>query len=153
VLERQFGHHHAAWLLDAANGRDDRPVVTESEPKSVSRETTFERDLHAKRDRALLSVVFTDLCARVARDLARKCLVGRTIGVKLRYDDFRTVTRDVTLDAAIADAAAIRRAAGACLKRVPLERRLRLLGVRVGGLQHAQDAIPEQAGSIAEDDA
>jgi len=59
----------------------------------------------------------------------------------------------VTLDAPVADAAAIRRTAGACLKRVPLERRLRLLGVRVGGLQHAHDAIPEQAGSIADDDA
>jgi len=153
MLETQFGHHYAAWLLEAANGRDERPVVTESEPKSVSRETTFERDLHAQRDRALLSATFTQLCERVARDLARKGYAGRTVGIKLRYDDFRTVTRDVTLDAPVADAAAIRRTAGACLKRVPLERRLRLLGVRVGGLQHAHDAIPEQAGSIADDDA
>jgi DNA polymerase-4 len=142
VLETQFGRHYAAWLLDAANGRDERPVVTESEPRSVSRETTFERDLSAKRDRALLSSIFTDLCERVARDLARKGYAGRTIGVKLRFDDFRTVTRDVTLDAPVADAAAIRRAAGGCLKRVPLERRLRLLGVRVGGLQHVRDPLP-----------
>jgi DNA polymerase-4 len=149
VLETQFGRHYAAWLQDAANGRDDRPVVTESEPKSVSRETTFERDLSAQRDRAALSAIFTELCARVARDLARKGYAGRTIGIKLRYDDFRTVTRDVTLDAAVADAAAIRRAAGGCLKRVPLERRLRLLGVRVGGLQHAHDA----ALAAVEDDA
>ena len=151
VLETQFGHHHAAWLLDAANGRDDRPVVTDSEPRSVSRETTFERDLHAKRDRALLAAIFTELCERVAGDLLRKGYVGRTIGVKLRYDDFRIVTRDVTLDAAIADAAAIRRAAGACLKRVPLERRLRLLGVRVGGLRHAHDAVPAHAGVLFDD--
>jgi DNA polymerase-4 len=149
VLETQFGRHYAAWLQDAANGRDERPVVTESEPKSVSRETTFERDLSAQRDRAALSAIFTELCARVARDLARKGYAGRTIGIKLRYDDFRTVTRDVTLDAAVADAAAIRRAAGGCLKRVPLERRLRLLGVRVGGLQHAHDA----ALAAVEDDA
>jgi DNA polymerase-4 len=52
----------------------------------------------------------------------------------LRYDDFRTVTRDHTLDAPIQEAAAIRRAAGACLKRVPLDRRIRLLGVRMGSL-------------------
>jgi len=127
-------------------------VVTESEPKSVSRETTFERDLHARRDRALLSATFTQLCERVARDLARKGYAGRTIGIKLRYDDFRTVTRDITLDAAVADAAAIRRAAGACLKRVPLERRLRLLGVRVGGLQHAHDVPIADAGTSAQDD-
>jgi len=92
------------------------------------------------------------LCERVAGDLARKGYVGRTIGIKLRYDDFRTVTRDVTLDAAIADAAAIRRAAGACLKRVPLERRLRLLGVRVGGLQHAHDLPTAEIGTSAPDD-
>jgi DNA polymerase-4 len=152
VLGTQFGRHYAAWLLDAANGRDERPVVTESEPKSVSRETTFERDLHAQRDRALLSSIFTELCERVARDLARKGCVGRTIGIKLRYDDFRTVTRDVTLDAPIADAAAIRRAAGACLTRVPLERRLRLLGVRVGGLQHAHDVPMADAGVSVEND-
>ena len=152
VLETQFGRHYAAWLLDAANGRDERPVVTESEPRSVSRETTFERDLHAQRDRALLSSIFTELCERVARDLARKGCVGRTIGIKLRYDDFRTVTRDVTLGAAVADAAAIRRAAGACLKRVPLERRLRLLGVRVGGLQHAYDVPMADAGAPVEND-
>jgi DNA polymerase-4 len=152
VLETQFGRHYAAWLLDAANGRDERPVVTESEPKSVSRETTFERDLHAQRDRALLSSIFTELCERVARDLARKGCVGRTIGIKLRYDDFRTVTRDVTLGAAVADAAAIRRAAGACLTRVPLERRLRLLGVRVGGLQHAHDVPATAFGPSAPDD-
>jgi len=152
VLETQFGHHYAAWLLEAANGRDERPVVTESEPKSVSRETTFERDLHAKRDRAELSAIFTALCERVARDLARKGYVGRTVGIKLRYDDFRTVTRDLTLDAPVADAAAIRRAAGACLKRVPLERRLRLLGVRVGGLQHAHDVVPAGSGVSLRDE-
>jgi len=100
VLETQFGHHHAAWLLDAANAATSARWSPDSEPKSVSRETTFERDLHAQRDRALLAAIFTELCERVARDLARKGYVGRTIGVKLRYDDFRTVTRDVTLDAA-----------------------------------------------------
>jgi len=152
ALGIQFGPHYAAWLLDAANGRDDRPVVTESEPKSVSRETTFERDLHAKRDRSALSAIFTQLCERVAHDLARKGYVGRTIGVKLRYDDFRTVTRDVTLGTPTADATAIRRAAGACLKRVPLERRLRLLGVRVGALEHVQDAAAAQAGAPFGDD-
>ena len=49
-----FGKSYGAWMHDAAWGRDDRPVVTESEPVSMSRETTFERDLHAVRDRAEL---------------------------------------------------------------------------------------------------
>jgi len=133
-LAAQFGARYGAWMSSAAHGRDEREVVTYSEPKSISRETTFEDDLHPVRDRAALSRIFTDLCVRVAGDLERKGYVGRTIGLKLRYDNFKTVTRDQTLEAPTRDANAIRRAAGACLKRVALDRRIRLLGVRVGAL-------------------
>jgi DNA polymerase-4 len=134
-LVGHFGASYGRWLHEAAHGIDERPVVTASEPVSMSRETTFERDLHARRDRAELSRIFTSLCERVAADLQRKGYAGRTVGIKLRFDDFRTVTRDLTLPAAVADATAIRAAAGQCLKRVDLERRLRLLGVRVASLQ------------------
>ncbi|MBL0426126.1 Y-family DNA polymerase [Ramlibacter alkalitolerans] len=137
-LVDNFGAAYGAWMHDAAWGRDDRPVVTESEPVSMSRETTFERDLHAVRDRAELGAIFTDLCTRVADDLQRKGYVGKTIGIKLRYDDFRTATRDHTLEHYTADAALIRRTAGQCLKRVDLRQRLRLLGVRVGKLARAE---------------
>ncbi|MCL2658634.1 MAG: DNA polymerase IV [Betaproteobacteria bacterium] len=129
-----FGHSYGAWLHEASHGRDERPVVTHSEPKSISRETTFERDLHPVHDRAKLSSIFTSLCVRVAEDLARKHYAGRTIGIKLRYDDFRTVTRDYSLELPTQAASVIRRVAGECLKRVPLDKRLRLLGVRVGSL-------------------
>jgi DNA polymerase IV len=133
-LVEHFGRSYGAWLHDAAHGRDDRPVVTHSEPVSMSRETTFERDLHAKRDRSELTAIFTRLCEQVAADLQRKGYVGRTVGIKLRFEDFRTVTRDLTLSQATADASVIRGAAGECLKRVDLKLRLRLLGVRVGML-------------------
>ena len=129
-----FGKSYGAWLHEASHGRDERPVVTFSEPKSISRETTFERDLHAVRDRAALGEIFTELCVRLAADLARKGLAARTIGIKLRFDDFRIVTRDLSLPAHTMDAKTIRRAAGECLKRVDLTRRLRLLGVRAGAL-------------------
>ena len=59
--------------------------------------------------------------------------------MKLRFDDFKIVTRDQTLDRYTADAGLIRQTAGQCLKRVPLQRRLRLLGVRVGSLVRTQD--------------
>lgn len=134
LLVEHFGHSYGAWMHAAAHGRDERPVVTYSEPKSISRETTFENDLHAVRDRAKLTRIFTDLCVRVAGDLERKGYVGKTIGLKIRYDNFKTVTRDLTLDMPTRDAKTIRRAAGECLKRVPLDRRIRLLGVRVGAL-------------------
>jgi DNA polymerase-4 len=144
-LVDNFGQAYGAWMHDAAWGRDDRPVVTESEPVSMSRETTFERDLHAVRDRAELGAIFTDLCTRVAQDLRRKGYLGRTIGIKLRYDDFRIATRDLTLDDYTDDAAIIRRAAGQCLKRVDLGQRLRLLGVRVGKLAKAGSLAPAPA--------
>ena len=121
-LIEHFGKNYGAWLHEAAHGRDDRPVVTHSEPRSISRETTFEHDLHARRDREQLSAIFTTLCERVADDLRRKGYVGRTIGIKLRYDDFSTVTRDQTLAEPTDNAAAIRAAAGRCLKRVQIGR-------------------------------
>ncbi|CAM5196215.1 DNA polymerase IV OS=Castellaniella defragrans OX=75697 GN=dinB PE=3 SV=1 [Castellaniella defragrans] len=62
------------------------------------------------------------------------------MGIKLRFDDFRIVTRDLTLDAPITDADAIHKAAGQCLKRVTLDRRLRLLGVRVSKLEPVENA-------------
>ena len=151
-LMATFGKSYGAWLHESAWGRDDRPVETESEPVSMSRETTFDRDLHAVRDKAELGAIFTRLCEQVAEDLQRKGYVGKTIGIKLRFDDFKSVTRDMTIAHYTADAAEIRRIAGQCLKRAPLQRRLRLLGVKVGALaaldpSHAasekRDATPE----------
>ena len=144
-LIAHFGKSHGAWLHEAAHGRDDRPVVTYSEPKSISRETTFERDLHAVRDRAALTAIFTDLCVKLAGDLARKGYASKTIGIKLRFDDFKGVTRDLTLPAHTLDARTIRRAAGECLKRVDLSRRLRLLGVRAGALARLSDLVGQAA--------
>jgi len=135
-----FGQKTGAWLFDAAHGVDTSPVVLESEPVSISRETTFERDLHAVRDKAELGAIFTRLCEQVAADLARKGYLGKTIGIKLRFDDFKVVTRDQTVDTPIGDAAGLRRVAGQCLTRVSLQQKLRLMGVRVGSLVAISDA-------------
>ena len=147
-LVQHFGRSYGAWLCDAAQGRDDRPVVTESTPVSMSRETTFARDLHAVHDKAELGAIFTRLCERVAEDLQRKQFAGRTIGIKLRYADFRSVTRDLSLGHFTQDAAQIRQAAGQCLKRVPLQQRIRLLGVRVGGWVEWVDGAPRDAAEL-----
>ena len=145
-LIRKFGRSTGLWMHRIAYGIDDRPVVTESEPKSISRETTFERDLHVRQDKPELSEKFTSLCLRVGDDLKRKGYACRTIGIKIRYADFSVVTRDVTLPVAINDGAEIRKNAGLCLKRVPLEQRIRLLGIRAGGLV---DLAGEQIASKA----
>jgi DNA polymerase-4 len=142
-LIAHYGRSYGAWLHDAAWGQDNRPVVTQSEPVSMSRETTFDRDLHAVHDRAELSAVFTRLCEQVAGDLQRKGYAGRTIGIKLRYDNFKSVTRDQSITLPTADPLEVRRIAGQCLKRVPLTQRLRLLGVRVGNLSRPGEQVSE----------
>jgi len=150
LLQRHFGLSYARWLLRVAHGKDDRPVITSSEPKSMSRETTFERDLHVVRDKAELSAIFVRLCQQLETDLARRNYAGRTVGVKLRFEDFRTVTRDFTVPGAVMKADEIRQAAGQCLKRVDFDKRIRLLGVRVSKLVKADTANgapqPEQLG-------
>ena len=136
-LVEHFGASYGRWLHDSAHGRDDRPLSTGSEPVSMSRETTFERDLHAVRDRAELGRVLDELVQQLATDLQRKGYAGKTVGIKLRFEDFKTVTRDLTLAESTAEAQTIRHAAGLCLKRVDLSRRLRLLGVRMACLGRA----------------
>lgn len=139
-LVGHFGRSTGLWMHRVANGIDDRPIVTEWKTKSVSRESTFEHDLHARQDKRELSEIFTSLCMRVANDLSRKGYACRTVGIKLRYSDFRSVTRDITLPACVSDWTQVRKAAGECLKRVPLTRKIRLLGVRASGLVSLNEA-------------
>lgn len=150
LLTRHFGQTMGSWLHQVAHGIDERPIKTSREPKSISRESTFQRDLHAKLDRAELSEIFTGICLRVADDLSRKGYVARTIGIKLRYADFQAVTRDITLTTPTADGHLIRKAAGECLKRVPLTQRIRLLGVRASTLLPVSDRGAPQQVSQAE---
>lgn len=151
-LMENFGKNTGAWLHRASWGQDDNPISLHSEPVSISRETTFDRDLHAVRDKAELGVIFTKLCQQVASDLQRKGYLGKTIGIKLRYDDFKSATRDQTLELYTADAQEIRAAAGLCLKRIPLNKRLRLLGVRIANLIKAEDQSQQQVEGAVEYD-
>jgi DNA polymerase-4 len=138
-LIKRFGKATGAWMHEVAWGRDDRPVVTSSEPVSMSRETTFDKDLHSVRDKAALGAIFTELCNKLAADLAKKGYAAKTIGIKLRYDDFKIATRDQTLEGYTLDAKTIRQTAGQCLKRVPLDKKLRLLGVRAASLEKTEN--------------
>ena len=134
MLRAHFGEVYTAWLARVAQGFDERPVRTTSETKSVSREVTFERDLQVVTDRQVLSAKFEALCVRVADDLKKHALAGKTVGIKLKFEDFSTVTRDITLPRNTADPGTILKAARDCLKRVPFEKKIRLLGVRISTL-------------------
>jgi DNA polymerase-4 len=133
-LARHFGANYGRWLHDCAHGRDERQVVTFQKPQSRSRETTFENDT---RDGKKVAAVLSRLCDQVAEDLQRREYIGRTVGVKLRYNNFKIITRDKSLPAATNDVEDIRNAAYECLERIPLTRAIRLVGVRVGTLYKA----------------
>ncbi len=139
-LREHFGAAMAAFMHAAAWGRHDTPVVTERAPKSRSRETTFQEDVG---DWQAIARTLADLSARVAADLAARGYLGRTVGIKLRFADFQTVTRDRTLPAPTADAVTIRKAAFECLRRIELDRRVRLLGVRVTELVQRGTPMPD----------
>ncbi len=143
LLQKHFGATYGRWLLQAANGIDDRPVVTESEPKSRSRETTFERDLHPRRHDDEIRELIHEMSAQVASDLARSGHFARTIGVKIRYDDFSRITRDLSLSRPTGDAGDIERAALVCLRRGALRRPIRLLGVKASNLERVAEVDPQ----------
>lgn len=130
-LEAHFGKH-GRELAERARGLDDRPVVTEHDPKSVSQETTFVRDV---RDATQLRQTLHELSQRVSRDLQRKGVTGNTVKLKLRRPDFSTPTRQTRLDLPTDDAARIEAAALLLFERLwqPGEP-IRLLGVGVSGL-------------------
>ena len=141
-LQERFTERYGSWLHRAAHGLDDRPLDLAPEPRSRSRETTFEHDLHPVRDWQRLAQVLAALSKQVGEDLRRRGYRGRTIGIKLRFADFRTVSRDRTIAVATDDGSAIRKVAFECLSRVELKRPIRLVGVRVGELSPAGESAP-----------
>ena len=138
-LAKQFGTSMALFMHAAANGRHDRPLVTDREPKSRSRETTFQEDI---RDWSAIAATLERLACRVSEDLHSRGYVGRTIGIKLRFSDFTTLTRDRTLAEPTSDAIVITQAACECARRITLDRPVRLLGVRITDLARAQSSPP-----------
>jgi len=122
----------AAWLRRSAFGRDDSPVTPEHEVRSVSNETTFEEDT---ADPGFLHGVLLELSERVGLRLRRAQLSGRIIELKVRFEDFETHSRRVSLqcptDLSERIFEAVLRLAGTLLAG---KRKVRLLGVGVSGL-------------------
>ncbi len=131
VLRDHFGRHGSA-MARMARGIDERPVVTEHEPKSISQELTFSRDL-ATLDG--LCRQLWGLSRGVARHLKHQGLAAETVAIKLRYSDFTTLTRQMKLSMPTDDERKIYRAALVLLRRVwQPGRPVRLLGVAGRGL-------------------
>jgi DNA polymerase IV len=156
TLERALGEAQGAHLHALANGLDSRPVVVDEPSKSVGSEETYERDLDSSEEvlRELLR-----LADRTAGRLRTKSLCGRTITIKIRFSNFKTITRSKTLPFEVDTAAEIYEVAKELCARLHLERaRIRLAGIAVSGLgpgpprrqlellagQGAQDEAPDQ---------
>jgi DNA polymerase-4 len=141
VLAARFGPRLGAELGRRARFEDDAPVTQERKVVSESRETTFDRDI---REPAELARVLDELVAQLCRDLAAKDRAGRTVGIKVRLDDFSTHTRARTLPEPVSSAARVGAVAQDLLARFAAPRPVRLLGVRVAGLEPRSPAADAQ---------
>ncbi len=154
AVQAAVGDAVGRHLHDLAHARDDRPVVADARPKSISHEETFPHDLH---DAAAVDREALRLGDGVASRLRKAELRGRTVSVKVRFGDFRTISRSLTLDRPTDSAREISRAARLLLEQVDPAPGIRLLGVGVSGLvesgaeQLSLDDVPGTPWQEAED--
>ena len=132
TLVERFGNSYGGYLYDASRGLDDSPLVTHWEPKSISRETTFQEDV---KNWQTIARTLADLAREVTADLQGHRYRAKTITIKIRFADFTTFTRALTVPDYTDSEEEIRKAAFACLKRIELDRKVRLVGVRVSSLE------------------
>jgi DNA polymerase IV len=137
-----LGPRAAAQLAALARFEHDGAVTQDRKVISESRELTFDHDIadHARLERILAELV-EELCAALERQRRR----GRTIAIKVRLDDFSTHTRARTLAEPVNGAERVAPIALELLRRFAPPRPVRLLGVRVAGLEHADDAVAQLA--------
>lgn len=129
-LESAFGKQ-GPRLLELAYGQDSTPVVCSCEPKSVSEETTFETD---EADRQALHTVLASLAQDVGFRLRAYGLKAKTVGIKVRYSDFSTLSRAKTLPYQVNADAEIYACAKDLFDKLTLPRPVRLLGVSASNL-------------------
>lgn len=145
-LAQHFGNS-AEWLFGLARGIDHRPVRSNRPLKSVGAERTFDADL---TDPADIIAALDHVAAMVWDRLSAKQRRGRTVTLKLRFADFRTVTRARTLSGPVEDAVTVRSTALTLLEALmPLEQGIRLLGVTVSKFEgESEGDADEQSGDL-----
>ncbi|CAN5483441.1 DNA polymerase IV [soil metagenome] len=142
-----FGGRLGPHLGQLARFEDDRAVETARVRKSESRETTFDTDLRGVQ---ALDAVLERLTGQLCEDLARHDRRGRTVAIKVRLDDFSTHTRARTLPAPVWELDAVLPVARELLRRVDPARPVRLLGVRVAGLDVQRESVAAPAAAQME---
>ncbi len=138
ALERAFGPRMGHWLPARARFEDETPIVVARETKSQSAETTFDVNV---ADRGEMAIHIRSLAEELCRRLRARDLAGRTVGIKVRLDDWTNVSRSHTLDEPTDDPEVVAPVALELLHAYAPPRPVRLLGVRVAGF--AADAPSE----------
>ena len=128
----EFGQSYGSYLYEASRGIDESPLVTHWEPKSISRETTFQRDVDNWQ---IIAKTLAELTKEVVINMKEEGYQGRTVTLKIRFSDFKTYTRAKTLHRHTDSEDEIRKAAFDCLRRIELTKKVRLIGVRVSHLK------------------
>jgi DNA polymerase-4 len=140
-LAASFGPRFAAELARRARFEDDSPLNAKRKVTSESRETTFDHDIS---DLRRLEEILEALVRRLCDALLTQGRRGRTVSIKVRLEDFSTITRARTLREPVASADAVGPVALELLRRFAPSRPVRLLGVRVAGLEPADAARERQ---------
>ena len=146
-LRERFGERQGRFLHERSRFRDGSAVTTSRAAKSRSVESTFDFDVS---DRDELERVLAGQARRLAAELAERERAGRTIGIKVRLDDWTTVTRVHTLPEAVNDAETITAEAIALLRAYDPPRPVRLLGVRVAGFGPQEEGGDHAEGGDSE---
>ena len=134
----EFGQSYGSYLYEASRGIDESPLVTHWEPKSISRENTFQRDVDNWQ---VIAKTLAELAKEVVINMKEEGYQGRTVSLKIRFNDFKTYTRAKTLSRHTDSEEEIRKAAFDCLGRIELKKKVRLIGVRVSHLEKVGEAI------------
>jgi DNA polymerase-4 len=142
ALTEAFGPRQGAWLGSRGRFEDETPIAVEHETKSQSVERTFDTDVaDHERLAAALDAQAEELCRRL-RD---RGLRGRTLGIKVRLDDWTTVTRSHTVEEPTNDPELVAATARELLRAYSPPRPVRLLGVRVAAFQSTEEAAGAEA--------
>ena len=131
-LTGRFGPSYGNYLHSAARGIDESQIVTDWEPRSISRETTFQQDTGKWQE---IARTLAELTKEVVEDMRGRGWKTRTVTIKIRFTGFETFTRAKTLSFSTSIEQEIRRTAFECLGRLDLRRKVRLVGIRISNFE------------------
>ncbi len=144
IMESKFGEL-GRMIHEMANGIDNRKVTPNQEPKSIGREVTYRRDID---DFGILGSTLLLLSQKISRNLRLKKYKGRVITLKIRFSDFKTITRRATLKNYTSNIFDIHKFSVSLLKNLDLKRKkIRLVGVSVSSLKPfsmLENLLPEE---------